>query len=105
MIQEKSAPKKPVKKLPYVVVRTYSAGVHVGELKSRKGKEVVLVNTRRLWKWCGAFTLSEVAIEGIKEGSTPSIVTPEIVLTEAIEVIKTTPAAEKILREFPPCRP
>ena len=92
-------------KLPYVVVRTYSAGVHVGELKSRKGKEVVLVNARRLWKWCGAFTLSEVAVEGIKGGSKPSIVTPEIVLTEAIEVIKTTPAAEKILREFPPCRP
>ena len=105
MIKKKPAKKTSPKKLHYVVVRTYSAGVHVGELKSRKGKEVVLVNTRRLWKWCGAFTLSEVAVEGIKEGSKPSIVTPEIVLTEAIEVIKTTPAAEKILREFPPCRP
>ena len=93
------------KKLPYVVVRTYSAGVHTGELKSRKGKEVVLVNTRRLWKWCGAFTLSEVAVEGIKDGSKPSITAPENLLTEAIEVLKTTPAAEKILREFPPCRP
>ena len=103
---KKSASKKTTaKKLPYVVVRTYSAGVHVGELKSRKGKEVVLVNTRRLWKWFGAFTLSEVAVEGIKDGSKPSIAVPEIVLTEAIEVIKTTPAAEKILREFPPCRP
>ena len=98
---KKSAPKK----LPYVVVRTYSAGVHIGELKSRKGKEVVLVNTRRLWKWCGAFTLSEVAVEGIKDGSKPSVSVPEVVLTEAIEVIKATPVAEKILREFPPCRP
>jgi hypothetical protein len=98
---KKSAPKK----LPYVVVRTYSAGVHIGELKSRKGKEVVLVNARRLWKWCGAFTLSEVAIEGIKDGSKPSIAIPEIVLTEAIEIIKTSSVAEKILREFPACRP
>ena len=98
---KKSAPKK----LPYVVVRTYSAGVHIGELKSRKGKEVVLVNARRLWKWCGAFTLSEVAIEGIKEGSKPSIAIPEILLTEAIEIIKTSAVAEKILREFPACRP
>ena len=105
MIKKKPAKKTTTKKLPYVVVRTYSAGVHVGELKSRKGKEVVLVNARRLWKWRGAFTLSEVADEGIKEGSKPSIVTPEIVLTEAIEVLKTTPVAEKILREFPPCRP
>ena len=89
---KKSAPKK----LPYVVVRTYSAGVHIGELKSRKGKEVVLVNARRLWKWCGAFTLSEVAIEGIKVGSKPSIAIPEIVLTEAIEIVKTSSVAEKM---------
>ena len=103
---KKSASKKTTaKKLPYVVVRTYSAGVHVGEMKSRKGREVVLVNARRLWKWCGAFTLSEVAVEGIKDGSKPSVSVPEVVLTEAIEVIATSPAAEKILREFPPCRP
>ena len=97
--------KTALKKHPYVVVRTYSAGVHVGELKSRKGKEVVLVNSRRLWKWCGAFTLSEVAVEGIKGGSKPSIAIPEIILTEAIEIIKTSSVAEKILREFPACRP
>ena len=103
---KKSASKKTTaKKLPYVVVRTYSAGVHVGEMKSRKGREVVLVNARRLWKWCGAFTLSEVAVEGIKDGSKPSVLVPEILLTEAIEVIKTTLGAEKILREFPACRP
>ncbi len=106
MNQKKPASKQTApKKLPYVVVRTYSAGVHVGELKSRKGKEVVLVNTRRLWKWCGAFTLSEVAIEGIKEGSKPSIAIPQIILTEAIEIVKTSSVAEKILREFPACRP
>ena len=85
-------------------MRTYSAGVHIGELKSRKGKEVVLVNARRLWKWCGAFTLSEVA-KGIKDGSKPSIAIPEIVLTEAIEIIKTSPVAERSLREFSACRP
>ena len=105
MIKKKPAKKTSPKKLPYVVVRTYSAGVHAGELKSRKGKEVVLVNSRRLWKWCGAFTLSEVAVEGIKEGSKPSVCVPSIVLTEAIELISTTAAAEKILREFPACRP
>ena len=96
-------PARKTKKLPYVVVRTYSAGVHFGELKSRKGKEVVLVNARRLW--VSAFTLSEVAVEGIKDGSKPSVAVESITLTEAIEVIATTPAAEKILREFPPCRP
>lgn len=37
-----------------VIVRTYSAGVHVGELVSHKGTEVTLKNARRIWKWVGA---------------------------------------------------
>ena len=35
----------------YVVVRTYSAGVHSGYLESQNGKEVVLSSARRLWYW------------------------------------------------------
>lgn len=105
----KQTTKKTAKKKPYVVVRTYSAGVHCGELVSSKhtasGKEVTLSNTRRLWKWMGAFSLSEVAMEGIKEGSKPSVAVTENTLSQAIEVIKVSPAAEKILREFPACRP
>lgn len=34
-----------------VVVRTYSAGVHVGTLSEREGKEVMLVDARRIWRW------------------------------------------------------
>ena len=37
------------KKLPYKIVRTYSAGVFAGEVESRKGQEVVMRNARRLW--------------------------------------------------------
>ena len=43
----------------YVVVRTYSAGVHIGVLRERAGKEVVLGDARRLWSWSGALTLNE----------------------------------------------
>ena len=49
----------------YVVVRTYSAGVHAGYLKSKEGKNVVLENTLRLWYWRGAASLSQVAGSGI----------------------------------------
>lgn len=44
-----------------VLVRTLSAGVHIGTLKSQEGTIVVLENARRLWKWAGAFTLNEVS--------------------------------------------
>lgn len=83
----------------YVVVRTYSAGVHAGYLKSRDGKEVVLSNARRLWYWKGAATLSQVAGSGITNPDAckfPAAIS-EIVLTEAIEVIPCTDTAKKII--------
>jgi hypothetical protein len=71
-----------------VIIRTYSAGVHIGTLKERNGKEVTLTNARRLWSWSGAFTLSAVATQGIdRKNSRISVAVPEILLTEAIEVM------------------
>ena len=71
-----------------VIVRTYSAGVHIGTLQSREGKEVVLINARRLWSWAGAFTLNAVAIKGVnRKDSRISVPVASIILTEAIEII------------------
>ena len=93
----------PQKKLPYVIVRTYSAGVHAGILMSRKGKEVVLKNSRRLGYWDGAASLSELAVRGVsKPGNCkfPAVV-PEITLTEAIEIIPCSAEAQKIIAAVP----
>ena len=84
----------------YVVVRTYSAGVHCGFLEAGKEKEVTLKNARRLWYWVGAFTLNAVANNGVKEGSKISAAVSEIVLTEAIEIIACTDVAQKNLETF-----
>lgn len=86
--------------LKYVVVRTYSAGVHIGELAVRKGKEVTLHNARRLWSWSGALSLSEVSQNGISGGKV-SCPVPSIDLTEAIEIIPCSEVAEAALRAFP----
>jgi len=87
-------------KRKYVVVRTYSAGVEVGELVERNGKEVLLSNARKLWSWTGSFTLHGVATGGVGKGSKLSAPVPQIVVTEAIEVITCTAEAEKNLREM-----
>lgn len=82
-----------------VLIRTQSAGVHVGELKSRAGKEVVLINAHRVWRWKGANSLSELAMKGADTGYTRvSERVPEITLTEAIEVIPCTKEAAANLR-------
>ena len=85
-----------------VLVRTYSAGVHFGELVSRNGKEVELKNARRLWSWKGACSLSRVAIDGVDvKESNIAVTVPSIFLTEAIEIIKMGENAAKQMMEAP----
>lgn len=82
----------------YVLVRTYSAGVHLGTLVSLEDTRVILKDARRLWYWSGAFTLNAVAEKGIDfKNSKISIAVPEIVLTQAIEVI---PITENLIEVF-----
>ena len=98
-IKKSDVPKIDKPKGDYVVVRTYSAGVHAGYLKSRTGKEVILTNTRRLWYWKGAASLSQLAGEGtsnIDECKFPAPIS-EILLTEAIEVIPCTDKAKTLI--------
>ena len=45
-----------------VIVRTFSAGVHIGNLIFENGTRVELANARRLWKWVGCFTLNELQL-------------------------------------------
>ncbi len=83
--------------LKAVIVRTYSAGVHFGYLISRDGKEVTLERSRRIWRWFGAWTLSEVATFGVDISKSKIGVPIKITLTEAIEIIDCTDAAIKSL--------
>ena len=89
--------------LPYVIVRTYSAGVHSGYLKSREGKEVVLLKARRFYQWYGSATLSQFAQSGTSKPSKCKF--PEevdkITLTEAIEIIDVTKKAKETIDEVP----
>ena len=85
--------------MKYVIVRTYTAGVFAGYLKNREGKEVTLVNARRLWYWVGAATLSQLAEEGVNkpENCKFPCEVQEVTLTEAIEVLNATETAKKAI--------
>jgi hypothetical protein len=87
----------------YVIVRTYSAGVFAGEIKSRNGREVILHNARRLWKWAGAASLSQLAMEGVKDPDNckfPCEVN-KVELLEVIEILECTEKAKKSIKEVP----
>ena len=86
-------------KKKYVIVRTFSAGVFAGYLKSRKGQEVVLEKARRLWYWKGAASLSQLAIDGVsspQECKFPEEVS-QVELLQAVEILAVTPKAQKCI--------
>ena len=90
-------------KLKYVIVRTNTAGVFAGNLKSRDGKEVTLTDARRLWYWAGAASLSQMAVSGTTKPNECKfpVAVPSVTLTEAIEILDVTPEAETSIKAVP----
>lgn len=88
---------------PYVIVRTRSAGCFAGTLDARDGKEVRLADARRLWYWAGAASLSGLAVHGTSKPSECKfpVAVPSVTLTEAIEILATTPEARASIEAVP----
>lgn len=100
---EVNTPAEDFEGMKYVIVRTYSAGVFAGYLKSQEGKEVVLVNARRLWRWSGAASLSQMAVDGTSDPSNckfPCEV-PSLKLLEAIEILGVSEKAKTSINSVP----
>ena len=88
----------------YVIARCRDAGVHVGTLVARDGRECELHNSRRLWYFeCAdkGFTLSGVALHGVTGSSKIAEAVDTIVLTEVCEIIPCTDKAKRSIASFP----
>jgi len=92
---QSSSPAQDLNGLPYVIVRTYSAGVFAGYLKEQNGKEGTVLQARRLHYWDGAASLSQLSQEGVTkpENCRFAMEMPSVFLTEIIEVIPCTETA------------
>lgn len=89
--------------MEYCMVRTYSAGVFAGYIESRNGKEAVLRNARRIWKWAGAASLSQLATDGTNSPNNCKfpVAVDKVTLTEVIEIIPITERAKKSIEGVP----
>lgn len=69
--------------------RTYSAGVHFGKLEERNGKECLVSNSRRVFYWEKACSLSQLAVDGSGDLDKCKIAMQlnSLLLTEVIEII------------------
>lgn len=89
--------------LPYCIIRCSGAGVHAGYLQQKTATEVVLKNSRRLWRWWGK-TLSGLATEGTfaPEKCKFADPVPTIILSGWCEIIPCSEKARKSLEGVAP---
>lgn len=86
--------------MEYCVIRSYGAGVFCGYVKERKselnGVNVELVNSRRIYYWSGACSLSQLAVEGLKDitNSKIAMVVPKQTVANVIEIIPMSKVAK-----------
>lgn len=84
-----------------VIIRASRAGVFFGTLKDKQytpaGVEVKLQNSRRIWYWSGAASLSQLATEGVKdpERCKFTVVVPSHIVEQVIEIIPCSEDAIK----------
>lgn len=86
--------------MKYCIIRSYGAGVFAGYLKEQKsdinGVNVVLINSRRIWYWSGACSLSQIATEGSKDinNCKIAVIVPEQFVANVIEIIPMSKQAK-----------
>jgi len=87
----------------YVIIRTYSAGVHAGFLSEKSGNEVILKDSRRLWRWkCNkGISLSDLSVYGIDASNSRIATKIDLLWLEAIEIIPVTEICFKTISEAP----
>lgn len=87
----------------YCIIRSYASGVFCGyvlEKHSRpNGINIILSNARRIWKWEGACSLSQLAVDGSKkiDNCKIAIEVPIIYIANVIEIIPMSKDAKKMI--------
>ena len=86
-----------------VIVRGDRSGVFYGTLEEKNGTEVTLKGCRRIWYWEGAASISQLAVSGTTKPSECkfTVTVPDIIITDAIEIIPCTEYAKKSIEGVP----
>lgn len=90
----------------FSIIRTHSAGVWFGNVKTLNGTIAIITNARRLWYWSGAASLSQLAVEGTKKPReckfTMTITDSDgVYLPQVIEILSCTKEAIENINAVP----
>lgn len=88
----------------FYIVRADRAGVFFGHIRERVGSEVTMTNVRRLWYWSGACSLSQLAVDGVKNPGECkfTVIVPEMTILGVIEIIPANESAVKSIEAVKP---
>lgn len=90
---------------PFVIVRARDAGCHAGYLESESNGTVDLCQSIRLWYWDGAFTLSQLAEEGVSKPNNCKFGVPvqKHKVINCCEILYATEKGRKSIEGVKPC--
>lgn len=85
----------------YYIIRGDLSGVFFGQIACRSRQEVELRNVRKLWYWDGACAVEQLAVDGVTnpDHCKFTVVVPEMIVTDAIQILPCSDKAAKILSE------
>lgn len=86
------------------IVRCDRSGVFYGEIERRDGQNITMRNARCLWRWYGAASILQMALEGVKqpENCKFTVTVDSLEVLDAIEIIPCTDAAVKSIEAVKP---
>lgn len=86
------------------IVRCDRSGVFYGEIEKRDGQDVVMKNARCLWRWYGAASLMQLALEGVKEPERCkfTVTVDSLEVLDAIEILPCTDVAVESIEAVKP---
>ncbi len=92
-----------IDKEAYYIVRSAKAGVFFGHIAEKRGDEVDMEETRRIWYWMGAASLSQLATEGVKvpRECKFTVAVPKMTVLDVCEIIECTEEAVKCIKGVP----
>jgi hypothetical protein len=82
-----------------VVLRSRDSGVWIGVFVSQSGRDVTLSQGRKIWRWRGANTTSELALRGCSKEYSRVAEPVNVTVNDCCEILESNPVALKAVSE------
>lgn len=85
----------------YYIVRADRAGVFFGKIKEKTTSSITMTEVRKLFYWCGACAVEEIALHGVKKPRDCkfTVTIDEMEIANPIQIIPCTAEASQSIKD------